>query len=69
MKETPQLASALGSAWGCQINVVVAVVQVQLVRTAVNMTNRRPSLGEVSYDYLMIKETAIFSTKAKGPNP
>jgi len=37
--------------------VVTASVQVQLVRSAVNLTQRRQVIGEIAYHYLMVKET------------
>lgn len=37
--------------------VVTAAVQVQLVRSAVNLTQRREVIGEIAYHYLMVKET------------
>jgi len=37
--------------------VVIAAVQVQLVRTAVNLTQRRSAIGNKAFHYLMVKET------------
>lgn len=37
--------------------IVMAAVQVQLVRTAINLTQRRQTIGQVAYYYLMVKET------------
>jgi len=57
-EECPYIQSLLAAVYHLFGTVpVVAQTQVHLVRTCVNLTQRRHTLGQVAYNYLIVKET------------